>query len=306
MIKKTTIHLVCSYPEHQSMRLDKFLYVQFPEYSRAYFQELIEEGLVLVNQGKTKSNYHVKKADQVTVTFKIKQYNLEPVPVAFDVIDQQDDFLIINKPAGLLVHSIAGSDEPSLVNGLLYHFKEIGGLSNDERPGIVHRLDKNTSGLMIIARNYHAHKLLSAMFKDRNIHKTYLALVSGNPEKKGSIDLPIGRHPIERHKMSTFGIDTRPALTHYKVLASYSDTALIAAHIITGRTHQIRVHCAALGHGLIGDDVYGVPSLLIARQALHSWKISFEFKGKNYSYSCPLPEDFKQLVAKCNQQKKKI
>lgn len=306
MIKKSPIHLVCSDPEQEGMRLDKFIFAQFPEYSRAYFQSLIEEGLVLVNQNQTKSNYHVKKADQVNVTFKTKQYNLEPVAVAFDVIDEQEDFLIINKPAGLLVHSTGHSDQVSLVNGLLYHFKEIAGLSDDERPGIVHRLDKDTSGLMIIARNPQAHMQLSSMFKGRNVTKTYLALVSGSPEKKGSIDLPIGRHPIERHKMSTFGIDTRPALTHYKVLARYNDCALVAAHIVTGRTHQIRVHFSTLGHGLLGDAVYGVPSTLIERQALHAWKVSFEFKGKPYSYTCPLPDDIKQVVAACNSEKKKI
>ena len=144
------------------------------------------------------------------------------------------------------------------------------------------------------------------MFKNHTIHKTYLALVSGSPDKKGSINLPIGRHPVQRHKMATVGIDTKPALTHYQTLASYPNCTLVSARIVTGRTHQIRVHFQALGHGLIGDEVYGVLSPHIIRQALHSWKIAFEFKGKHYSYTCPLPEDLKQLVVIYNAQQKKL
>lgn len=303
MIKLSNTLLICSDPATYGIRLDKFLFSQYSQYSRSYFQELIEDGLVLVNQNRAKSNYHVRQADQINVTFKTKQYNLEPIPVQFNIIDQQEDFLIIDKPAGLLVHGVLGSDEPSLVNGLLYHFKEVGALQSDQRPGIVHRLDKNTSGLIIIARNHPSLIQLSEMFKNRQIHKTYLAFVSGHPPKSGSIDLPIGRHPIERHKMSTFGIDTRPALTHYNVLAYYDSSALIAAHIVTGRTHQIRVHCASQGHGLLGDGVYGVAHSSVERQALHSWKISFTFKGKEYSYTCPLPQDLRQLASGLNQSK---
>src|SRR5437667_44457 len=133
MIKKSTMDLICSDPQHVGNRLDKFLFAQIPDYSRAYFQMLIEEGLVLVNQNQTKSNYHVKKDDQINVTFKIKQYNLEPAHMPLEIIDQQDDFLIINKPAGLLVHSTGSSDQLSLVNGLLYHFKEISDVSSDQR-----------------------------------------------------------------------------------------------------------------------------------------------------------------------------
>lgn len=303
MEKQPTI-IACNNPLWVGMRLDKFLFTQFPNYSRAYFQELIEQGAVLVNHKQCKNNYQIKPSDQVNVTFKTKEYNLDPAPVAFEIIDQTNDFIIINKPAGLMVHHAPSAPEAlSLVNGLLYYFKEMQEFDDNQRPGIVHRLDKDTSGLMIIARNRQAQAELTDMFKQRKITKTYLALVAGHPLPQGSIDLPIGRHPIERHKMSTFGIDTKPALTHYKVLVTYPNTTLVAATIVTGRTHQIRVHFAALGHGLIGDKTYGVTSSLLERQALHAWKISFEFRGKQHTYSIYLPDDLKHAVGILKTQK---
>ncbi len=284
-------------------RIDKFLFSQFPAYSRAYFQQLMERGFILVNQRSTKASYSVKNGDQIDITFKSKEYNLDPVEVDFEIIDETQDFIIVNKPAGLLVHNAPSApEEVSLVNGLLHRFKDLAAIDDKERPGIVHRLDKNTSGLLIIARNRSAQAELSAMFKNRAVSKTYLALVHGIPPKKGSIDLPIGRHPTERHKMATFGIDTKPALTHFELLESYGDSAMIAAKIVTGRTHQIRVHCASMGHGLLGDETYGVSSALIARQALHAWKVSFEYHGKHFSYTVEPPADMKQAIATLNQK----
>lgn len=303
MEEKTIVLAPCD-TASKDMRLDRFLFSQFPEYSRSYFQELIDNGLIYVNnKPANKSSYLIRIADQVTVTFKNRQCNLNPIAMDFQVIDQQTDFIIINKPAGLLVHHAASQPEtPTLVNGLLYHFSQLKESADQERPGIVHRLDKDTSGLMIVALNDPAHILLSNMFKNRQVQKTYLAVTSKHPAPSGKIDLPVGRHPTERQKMSTKGIESRPALTFYNVLKLYKDTALVAAKIITGRTHQIRVHFAALGHGLIGDEVYGHKSPLINRQALHSWKIAFEYKGKQFCYTCPVPEDFKQLLIALNQE----
>jgi len=299
-----SVSLTCTDQALVGARLDKFLFAQFPTYSRSYFQELIDKGHVLINQMVvSKSNHTVKQDDHVTVTFKTKQYNLTPAPVAFDIVDEQKDFLIINKPAGLLVHHSASTpDEISLVNGLLYKFKELEQFDDNERPGIVHRLDKNTSGLLIVARNQEAHIELVNMFKSRSVSKTYVALVNGHPPKKGKIEYGIGRHPTQRHKMSVIGIDARPALTYYDVLASYTDCTLVAAKIVTGRTHQIRVHFAEIDHGLVGDGTYGHKSKLIDRQALHSWKMAFEFRGKQYSYCQPIPEDFKNLLAIVNKK----
>lgn len=290
--------LTLSAQSHGGCRLDKFLISKIPEHSRAYFQDLIDRGCVAIN-GKpmTKSSYTIKESDSITVTFIKKQLNLAPEAVEFEVLDAQEDFLIVNKPAGLLVHHTATMpDTASLINGLLHRYPEFTAFDTPERPGIVHRIDKNTSGLLIIARNPIAQATLSAMFKNRHISKSYLAVVNKNPELSGTIDLPIGRNPVHRHMMATFGIEARSALTHYRVLQHFQGASLIQADIITGRTHQIRVHCASMGHGLLGDDVYGETSKLIARQALHAWKMAFTYNGKEYSYTCPLPEDFKKLL----------
>jgi 23S rRNA pseudouridine1911/1915/1917 synthase len=280
-------------------RIDKFLATQLPDRSRSYLKSLIDDGLVLVNNVPCKGSYAVKLGDSLCITFKNKPIDLVPMPVAFDIIAQHPDFVIINKPAGLVVHPASSSPgEITLVHGLLHRFAELKTFGSDERPGIVHRLDKDTSGLLVIARNPQAQAALSALFKQRKMHKKYLALVNKHPDRAGSIDLPIGRHAIERHKMGVFGIGARPALSHYRTLAYYEAHSLVEVAIVTGRTHQIRVHMAALGHTLLGDSVYGSSSPLIKRQALHSWQLMFEYQGKSYSYTCPLPDDMKQVVHK--------
>jgi len=299
MTRKTEQY-TCVEPEFFKSRLDKFLCHKRPDYSRAYLQMLIDERNVKIN-GKVidKSSYLLKENDVIDVTFTEKaEYDLTPHQVDFEVVDLQDDFVIISKPAGLTVHqSDNNKDEITLVNGLLYQFKEMSKVfPGDFRPGIVHRLDKDTSGLMIVARNFKAQASLCDMFQNRLTKKTYLAVVQGKAPKEGSINYDIGRHPTERHKMSHLGIDGRDALTMYKTLRQYKDSSLVAARIITGRTHQIRVHFAAIGHGLIGDKVYGYNSQLIQRQALHSWNLEFDYKGKIYKYRKPVPADIHKLL----------
>ncbi|MBS1988451.1 RluA family pseudouridine synthase [Candidatus Dependentiae bacterium] len=285
------------------VRLDKFLHEQFPAYSRSYFQQLIYDEAVCLN-GKiiTKPSASLKIGDIITFTFPVPpSYKAIPRKIDFQVIDEQPDFLIINKPPGLVVHApSAGSIEPTLVDGLLHLFTELIDFNDMQRPGIVHRLDKDTSGLMIIARTIPAQYELAKLFKDRSIEKTYLAATQGEPKSEGVINVPIGRHPNQRHKMAPYGIASREATTFYTVLKHYDEASLIAARIITGRTHQIRVHCASIGHKILGDQTYGVKSPLINRQALHSWKLAFSYKGKHYRYVCPVPEDFKQLLHKLN------
>lgn len=289
-------------PEHVGTRLDKFLFTNFPEYSRTYFHDLIEGGNITINTKPIKKpSYQLKEQDIIEITFPpVKEYDLSPCKVDFEVVDVQPDFIVVNKPAGLVVHaSESNKDEVSLVNGLLYYFNELKDLlsnSDDCRPGIVHRIDRDTSGLMLVARTQKGQIALSKMFHDRQIHKTYLAVVEGHPPREGRIALPIGRDPKERHKMSHAGICSRDALTHYHTLAYYPEHALIAATIITGRTHQIRVHFAAIGHAIVGDATYGKKNHLITRQALHAWTVSFTYGGKTFTYRQQMPQDMCTLV----------
>lgn len=289
-------------------RLDRFLASKLPNYSRSYLQKLIEEEFVQVNGEKVqKSSLTLKENDEISIFFPPpKKYDLTPKNIDFEVIDIQDDFIVINKPAGLIVHpSNNDKERVSLVHGLLYKFKELSTFEDTERPGIVHRIDKNSSGLLLVARNTISQAKLSEMFKNRLIKKTYIAVVKGHPPKKGKIDYAIGRHPIYPNKMSHLGFNSREALTYYEVLEYYKDHTLVAVNIITGRTHQIRVHFAAIGHNLIGDTTYGNISKLINRQALHSWKLTFSFDNKNYSYNAPIPNDLKNLIESLQKENRK-
>jgi len=280
-------------------RLDRLLFAQFPDYSRTYFQDLIQNGFVCVNGKKvTKSGYKVQIGDRIDIQIPpLKEYDLRPVDVEFEIVDQNDDFIVINKPAGLVVHpSDNNKDEVSVVHGLLHKFKDFSQIEDEQRPGIVHRLDRQTSGLMLVARTPKAQRDLISMFERRKISKTYLAIVARHPHKSGKIEFPIGRHPVHRHKMSHMGISSREALSIYESLVYYKDSSLVKIKIVTGRTHQIRVHMAAIGHGLLGDAVYGYKSKLIDRQALHSWHLSFDYKGKKFDYTKPVPKDMKNLL----------
>ncbi len=299
MIKKNERVTVTCNDTDIGTRLDKFLYERFPEYSRSYFQKLIDLQKIFINRAcAAKPSYKVRLNDSIDVNFmNTHEFDIAPRKVDFEIVDEQEDFLIINKPAGLVVHnSTHNKDEDSLVHGLLHAFKEFEAFDQSERPGIVHRIDRDTSGLLIIAKNQPAHIAFTSLFKNRKIHKTYLAVVHGHPEPVGKIDFPIGRHSIKRHKMSHLGINSKPALTHYNVLSYYKQSSLMAVNIITGRTHQIRVHFSAIGHGLLGDSLYGRTHKDIERQALHAWKLSFTYKNSLYSYHCAPPEDFRSLI----------
>lgn len=289
-------------------RIDKFLGKHFPNYSRSYFQNIIESGNISIN-GKPvkKSSQVLKEEDLVNINFPIQEnFKLEPKKVDFEIIDTQNDFVIINKPAGLVVHhSENNKGNITLVHGLLYLFKELEEFKDDQRPGIVHRLDKNTSGIIIIARNIPAQIALSSLFKERQVKKTYYAIVEGHPSPSGTINFPIGRHVSKRHRMSKGGIEPRIAITHYNVLEYFKNAALVEINPITGRTHQIRVHFEAIGHSLIGDETYGKKSKLISRHALHAGKIEFEYNKTKYSYNCSLPADMQELIEKLREEKAK-
>jgi 23S rRNA pseudouridine1911/1915/1917 synthase len=296
--------------EDSGKRIDLFLSQQFPLYSRSFLQNCIAKGAVTLNQQLVhKGGSQVKEGDQVHITFPSapdkQEFDALIEGISIPIIYTHDHFLIINKPAGLTVHrSHTNSQEPTLIDWLTKHFQDIRHVGSIDRPGIVHRLDKDTSGLMIIARTNYGHTVFSQLFKQRNIKKTYWALVHGAPAiKEGTINLSIARHPVERHKMTTtaaFAHKARQATTSYTVLRSSAQASFVHAYPITGRTHQIRVHFAALGHPLLGDAIYGKKSSVIARHALHAYSLQFTFDHKEYTFYAPIPDDFhnalKQLV----------
>ncbi len=287
-------------------RADIFIAHHFSGYSRSFLQKLFAQHLITSFDKSIKASHILKLHDVVIVTFPEPEVHkkTQPLPeaMAISVIAKHDDFFIIQKPAGLLVHRPqATCDQATLADWLVQQHDELAHVGIIDRPGIVHRLDKDTSGLMIIPRTNVAHATLTDMFKARKICKTYLALVVGHPPREGSVDFFIGRHPSVRHKMHAFTCLTktkssRQALTHYNVLAYYKDFSLVAVKPVTGRTHQIRVHFAAIGHPVLSDVVYGSSSKLIKRQALHAHQLEFELFGIPYSFICALPEDMQRVL----------
>lgn len=288
--------------EENQPRLDRFLAVSFPDYSRTYLQGLVRTGCVTVNGKKITCVRTSLLAGDVVGMQHVPRpgFNLEPQKVDFEVVDTQEDFIVVNKPAGLLVHAPANrSQEVTLVNGLLYLFKDLEELlKKDDRPGIVHRLDEHTSGLLLIARNERGKMGLTKLFHDRKISKIYKAVVRGHTPATGTINFPVGRHPTIRTKMSHQSVEGRPATSIFTKQVYLTGATLLDVKIVTGRTHQIRVHCAAIGHGVLGDTLYGTPTPLIARQALHAAVLEFYYNGVLYRYEAPMPADMQQLVDK--------
>lgn len=306
--------------ENTNTRLDTFIAQQVPAVaSRTAAKKLIENKQVQVNQHIiTKISTPVKTGDTISVNQEsgeepvrklLHEHKKELANLHVTIVYQNNDFLIINKPAGLLTHATPTDPERiTLVDWLVLNFPDIALVGQKDRAGIVHRLDKETSGIMIIALTNATYDYFVDAFKNRLIHKKYLALVKGNPEKEGSIDFPIGRHPKHRHKMHAFKKETegkiRTALTAYAVLTCFEEYALVQVTPFTGRTHQIRVHMAAIKHPLIGDTVYGSASKIIKRHALHAHTISFTLHNQDYFFECPLPQDFQAALATkaCNSQ----
>jgi 23S rRNA pseudouridine1911/1915/1917 synthase len=280
-------------------RLDRVLAQLLSAFSRSYIQKLIAQDAVKINDMVVrKAGHAVKGGDQITITFPIITINpsdkIMPPELEPTLVFEHKNFLIIDKPAGLAVHKPhTHAIDYTLVDWLLTTFHDLAQVGVEDRPGIVHRLDKNTSGLMIIARNNYAHALFCDLFKQRAISKTYRAFVVGHAPTSGSIDLPIGRDPFVPTKMGFRA--GRAALTHYKLLTTYNNVSFIELYPITGRTHQIRVHCAAIGHPLIGDVVYGTASPLLSRHALHAYRLAFTIDGQAYEFTREMPSDLRLM-----------
>lgn len=295
--------------ESINKRLDIYLFENFQDYSRTFFKNIIlEQNIIFVNNKLIKKpSYLTRLNDKIEFSFSdLKNLNIINID-DLSIIDNLDvkvlyfneDFLIIYKPAKLNTHRPnTKSQEVALTDWLINKFSEIKDIGYIDRPGIVHRLDKDTSGLLIIARNSRSHIIFSNMFKERKIEKTYIAIVKGHPEKSGAIDLKIKRDDIIRTKMKAGSSTGRDSLTYYKVIKYLKDSSIVEVNPITGRTHQIRVHFNAIKHPIIGDFTYSNKSELIDRQALHAYKISFFYKDKYYMFLYDIPEDIKKLIEK--------
>ena len=290
-------------------RLDAYL-GEITDLSRSAAAKLIESGAVTVGGKKVEKKYQVKEGDEVDVTLpKVEEYEAEPENIPLDVVYEDSDIIVINKPSGMVVHPAPGNYTGTLVNALLYHCKDsLSGIGGVMRPGIVHRIDKDTSGLLVVAKNDFAHRALSEELGYHGIEREYHALVRGGfSSESGTVDLPIGRHPVDRKKMAVIRSErSREAVTHYEVIRAYGQVSYLRLRLETGRTHQIRVHMSHLGHALIGDEVYASGKIpfekqhapLLDGQILHAKRLSLTHPrtGERMTFECELPDNFKRLI----------
>ena len=288
-------------PRNARVRLDRFLAAELTQYSRARLQQLIRSGCVRRNGAKARPRDLVRSGDQIELNEPPpEKIDNQPEAIPLDVIFEDDDLIVINKPAGLVVHPGAGHRKHTLVNALLHHSPSLSGIGGKERPGIVHRLDKETSGCLVVAKNDEAHQRLSAQFAARTVQKIYLALVAGKLRPAtGLIEQKIGRHPIHRQRMSVSSARGRAAKTEYRVLRWSDKFSLVECRLHTGRTHQVRVHLHHLGHPILGDKIYAPKSAKdFPRQMLHAWKLGFEHpRTKEWQhFEAPIPEDFEDAM----------
>lgn len=285
-------------------RIDKYLAEEMPEVSRSYIQKLIKEQHIEVNGKPVKSNYRLCFDDEVKVFLpELKEPEIEAEDIPLDILYEDGDLIIVNKPKGMVVHPAPGHYTGTLVNALMYHCKDqLSGINGVMRPGIVHRIDMDTTGSLLVCKNDKAHQDLAEQLKEHSIKRVYEAIVHGNlKEDRGTIDAPIGRHPTDRKKMSTHAKHSRRAVTHYQVLERFGDYTYIQCELETGRTHQIRVHMASIGHPLLGDSVYGparCPFKNLQGQTLHAKTLGIRHPstGEYLEVQAPLPEYFVGLL----------
>jgi 23S rRNA pseudouridine1911/1915/1917 synthase len=298
-------------------RLDRFLAVAFPELSRSQIKRLIDEGAVTLDGADAKAALKLRGGEKISVTLpEPAPVETAPEPIPLSILYEDAALIVIDKPAGLVVHPAPGHPGGTLVNALLHHCDDLGGIGGELRPGIVHRLDKDTSGVMVASKNDAAHLNLARQFKRHSIRRRYRALVHGLVKQaEGTVDQEIGRHPVHRKKMSVQCRRGRRAVTHWRVLSRYDRDrlSLLELSLETGRTHQIRVHLSALGHPVVGDPLYGNPRLVRAledarleklirslnRQFLHAWLLGFEHPGTGeyLEFQAPMPAELQTILA---------
>jgi 23S rRNA pseudouridine1911/1915/1917 synthase len=294
-----------------SQRLDKYVAANYGDLSRSYFQKLAKEGYVKVNGKRVKASYNLQNGDIILIIMKEAEVELKPKDIPLNIVFEDENILILDKPANMVVHQgVNGSHaEDSLVNALLFYLKNnLSSINGVKRPGIIHRLDKDTSGLLVVAKNNFAHAYLSDLFKNKSIQKEYVALIKGHPNHmKGIIKAPIGRDKKNRKKMAIVAEhEGKMAETHYEVMERFEDSTLLKVNIITGRTHQIRVHFASIGHPVAGDKTYGDKNLNkkfrdkygLNRQFLHAKKLTFCLQGnkKETEFTSSLPNDLLKVL----------
>lgn len=290
-------------PEMEGERIDKCISNYLESLSRSYIQKIIKDGKAYVNDAVVKANYKVKVDDKVQ--FEIpdcEEPDIPPQDIPLDILYEDKDILIVNKPKDMVVHPAPGHYEGTLVNAIMFHCKdELSGINGVLRPGIVHRIDKDTTGSIIICKNDEAHRKIAQQLKEHSITRKYRAIVYGRiMEEEGTVNAPIGRHPTDRKKMAINEKNGKPAVTHYKVLERFDKYTYIECQLETGRTHQIRVHMTSIGHPLLGDEVYGNAKcpFKLEGQTLHAMTIGFihPTTGEYVEYEAPLPEYFEHLL----------
>lgn len=286
-------------------RLDKFLSAMLPDQSRSYLQKIIKDGNVLVNGEPKKSSYRLEDGDEVTADLpELKSPDIEPENIPLDILYEDDSILMVNKPKGMVVHPSAGHYTGTLVNAVLWHCQgQLSGINGVSRPGIVHRIDKDTTGVLVVCKNDAAHNAVAAQLKEHSITRKYRAIVHGViKEDEGTVDAPIGRHPTERKKMASGVKNGKRAVTHYRILERFQGYTYVECQLETGRTHQIRVHMASIHHPLLGDTVYGPAkdSHHLEGQTLHAMVLGLihPVTGEYLEVEAPLPEYFENLLKK--------
>ena len=290
-------------PEYNGQRIDKFLSETLPEYSRSFIQKVVKDGGVLVDEKCVKSNYKLSAGQILKLNVpELVEPDIIPEDIALDILYEDDDIIVVNKPKGMVVHPAAGHYTGTLVNALMYHCRDnLSGINGVTRPGIVHRIDMNTTGVLVACKNDAAHIFLSEQLAVHSITRKYNAIVHNSfKDNSGTVDAPIRRHQIDRKKMAIDYKNGRNAVTHYSVISNYGKYAHIECQLETGRTHQIRVHMSSIGHPLLGDDVYGSGKspYRLEGQTLHARVLGFVHPstGKYMEFEAPLPDYFKEII----------